>query len=598
MNRLITARTLRVLFVGFLLCTPAIVSAGGILTDEQARIFHSDDQDQDPKHVSGDAEEGTVYAKVSDIAYRTTKPQYEIDGTSLYEYQRDSLNRLDTGKRKSRTLPSSETESGDMIKDAHVTLLGIHGGAQPRLGTSKSNQKSDYPLLIGSRGKVLNHADYRIRPGIPPGNHCTDTDWDYHYRDIDGDNETESVRVDGDKTCYQYKLIHKIDRWVTVDGKQFTSGGDEISYSGLSSNDKQTLTVHAEITVRVKRTEINKDWDDIGGWDVVDRDKDRNHRFEQIEVTDSTEVLVTDAGDLDIEQTVIEVNDDTKHVVLTLDGPHGANKVSRNQLLNRQLWSYLTLGDDHYVKGTWGTYSVRQYHRTTNHTSHGQDTDHDPPHVPRTYLVGVDRNPTIATTRSVPSEASVIGFEGYNIDTSQSTHEYVSVNTKQPLAYRRIVISNAPERVTSMITIHGQEIDVDVTNRIQYRQPKITIEQADGNRVRIHVEDPKTGDPLTGRRVYLYGGTPTSTTADGHAVTNENGNLYATRTNPFIRARTGRDDWRSTASDTFYDKSSASKTFLPEVLLLERTYKLVSTVALVSPIIFLYFYIRHFGFFE
>ncbi|ELZ95938.1 hypothetical protein C440_06597 [Haloferax mucosum ATCC BAA-1512] len=581
-----------------LLCTPAIVSASGVLSDEQARIFHSDDQEQNPASISGDVESGTAYAKVSDITYRTTKPQYKIDGTSLYEYQRDSLDRLSTDERSSRTLPSSETKDSGVIRDAHVTLLGVHGGAQPRLGTNGHSQQSDYPLLIGSRGKVLNYADYRISPSMPPENHCTDPDWEYSHRDIDGDNETERVRRDGFKTCYRYELHHKVDRWVTIEGERFDEGGDTISYRGLSSNDKQTLTVHAEITVRIARTAIEKDWDDIGGWDVFDVDRDRNHRFEQTEVTDSTEVLVTDAGSLDVQQTVIEVDNETKHLVLTLDGPHGPDGVNRNQLLNRRLWSYLALGDDQYVTGTWGTYSVRQYHRTTKHTNDDRDVDHDPPHVPRTYLVGVDRNPTVTSTEYSTTEASVIGFEGYNVKTSQIPQKHVSIEPKQPVAYRRIVISNAPKTVTSMVTIHGQEIDVDVTNRIQYRQPEIAIEHVHGKRVRIHVEDPKTGEPLTGRRVYLYGGTPESTSADGYAVTNENGDLYASRTGPFIRARTERDDWRTTAGDVFYDKHTASKTYLPEVILLERTYDLVSTVALVSPLIFLYFYIRHFGFFE
>lgn len=589
-----------VLVAGFAAPTGAALSA------DEKRVFFSGDTDRKPSKVAGDINsDDTAYAKAADIPYRTTKPQFSIDGKKLYDYQKRSLNRLDTGARKSRTLPFSKTRDRTLVKDAHVTFLGIHGGAQPRLGTGVGGVvTSSYPMLIGTTGKVLNHADYRIAKGVPKSNYCTSKDYDKDWVDDDGDDLPDDYEyTDGDQSCFKFELHHHMDRWVTVNGHRFSSDSDVIPYSGLSSNSKQTLTVHARITARVERTKIKKDWDPYGAhaddtgsgdWDVTGRSTDADFRKDQFEVTDTQQVLVSDTGSLTVDQTVIE-QDGTKHVVLTLTGPSGSVKVTRSQLLDRLLWSYLRLGSSQYIDSTWRTYSMKQYHQTQLHTASGTSTDSSPPHVPRTYLIGLDRRPTIRSSGSASTDADILGYEGYNVDTSQSVQSGVSLEPEQPIVYKRIVITNAPGPVNSLLTLHGQSKSVGVDERVDYRQPEISITEVGGTTLKIHVQDPKTGKPIAGRRVKLFGAQPKSPGSKGYAVTNSKGNAYAKRTNAYVEARVERDSWRHPSGGAFYDKSTTSKTFLPDVKLVSHTHSLFMTMLLVTPLAFMYFYIRQVG---
>jgi hypothetical protein len=345
-------------------------------------------------------------------------------------------------------------------------------------------------------------------------------------------------------------------------------------------------------------------WDDSkagGKWVKQGTSTNPNFEKKSTTVTDSTQVLITDAGRLDIEQTVIDQGENTKHIILTLDGPHGDTTVSRSQLQNRLLWSYLQISSSQYIDATWRTYSMKQYERTRLHTSSGTSTDNSPPHVPHVYAIGADRKPTVETSSGTTTDATVIGYQGYNVDTAQAVQPDVSFTPKQPIAYNRIVIANAPSAVDSVLTLHGQSIPVSVDTTKEYRQPKLTIsETGDENRLKIHVEDPVTGSPLTGRRVKLFGANPasTSTDADGYAITDAAGDVYATRTNTYVEARVERDDWRRGSGSVFYDESSTAATFLPETNLVARSHSLVLTLVMLTPLIFMYFYIRQFGFFE
>lgn len=587
-----------ILLVVFALSLPA----QGSLSGAEERVFLSGDIDKDPDSVSGDLSDGgKTFAKIGDLTFRTSRPQYEISDTKLHEYQRNSLSRLDTNVRHSRTMPQSDQRNTALIKNAHVTLLGIYGGAQPQFSSGSS------PMFIGADGTVLNHADYRVPEDIPKDDWCSGKSYDTADWDVDKDGRDEEVYLDGSQTCKKYELHTKMDRWVTVDGKRI-SGGDTISYSGLSSNSPQQLTVHAEITVRVERITEKYDWDphgrygggpSDGSWDQSQRVDDR-YRFDRIQVSDSQEVVVTDAGDIDVEQTVVETEGNTKHLILEIQGPRNGRTVSQSKLEDRKLWSYLAMGSDHSVDGTWRTYSTRQYDSVTLYEPDGDvSTDPSPPHVPQTRLVGTDRKPTVTAVGSSSDKTQVIGHQGYNVDVSQSLHANVKITPRQPVAYERIVITDAKQPVTDLVTIHGQPVPVDVDTRVERRKPSVTIRQVNsGDSLQIHVEDPKTGQPISGRKVNLQGAVPKSPTASGNAVTDANGNVEATRVNAYVQATVDHDDFQSISNGAFYDKSSAERTFIPDVILLSRLHSLVLTLALITPLLFLYGYIRHFGFFE
>ncbi|MDQ2074693.1 Ig-like domain-containing protein [Haloarcula sp. H-GB4] len=463
-------------------------------------------------------------------------------------------------------------------------------------------------MFIGADGTVLNHADYRVPEDIPRDGSCSGKDYDTSDWDVDEDGRDEEVYIDGSQTCWEYELHTEMKRWVTVDGRRI-SGGDTISYSGLSSNSPQQLTVHAEISVRVERTTKKYNWDPHDGygdapsdgtWQRSQTDVDDRYRFDQIQVSDSQEVVVTDAGEIEVEQTVVETDGNMKHLILTIQGPRNGQTVSPSKLEDRKLWSYLAMGSDYSVDGTWRTYSTRQYDSVNLYEPDGDvSMDSNPPHVPQTQLVGMDRKPTVTAVGSGSAKTQVIGYQGHNIDVSQSLQSGVEITPRQPVAYHRIVITNAEQPVTDLVTIHGQSVPVDVDKRVERRKPSVKIRQVgSGNSLQIHVEDPETGHPISGRKVNLQGAVPKSPTASGNAVTDANGDVEATRVNAYVQATVDHDDFQSVSNRAFYDKSTAARTFLPDVLLLSRLHSLVLTLSLITPLLFLYGYIRHFGFFE
>lgn len=579
------------------------------LSSDQERAFFSDDHDVNANQLTN-PNEPENFVKISDIAYFTTKPKYEIGNTTLFEYQQRSLSDMDTGLRASFSIQRSRLTDSSIIKDAHVTFLSIHGGA---MSLATSGYVGSNPLqntfLIGSDGAVLSHLDYRIRDSVPHDDYCDPRSVTTRQIDYDNDSVDETVWTDGSQTCYEYSMSVDQQRSLSIAGSSF-SGTDVIQYTGLTSNTKQSLNLTGEISVRVNETRIVRDWDPTtspaNGWNDGDWDSTTYpptlHQSDSVRVSSqSYDVLVTDTGDLDVHQRVI-VDDESSHLVLTLDGPRGSTSVRTSHLMNRLLWSYMTIGSDAaFLDSTWRSYSRRQYHLGARHTDQGTSIVHSPPQVPRTFLIGADRRPTINAVNqsSSTSGSQVMGFEGYNVTIPQHNHSEVTINPSTPIGYSRIVIQDAPGNVTSLTTIHGQTVDVDVDEVLEYREPNVTMTGFDSaNRVRIHVEDPVTNQPLSGRQVRLYGLEPQNTNANGVAITDSSGNVVGERTNTLVRARVLRDDWQNPSGSIFYGESVISRTFLPNLLLLERAHVLLGTILLVTPLIFLYGYIRHFGLLE
>lgn len=580
------------------------------LSSDQERAFFSDDHDVDVSQVAN-PNKPENFVKVSDISYYTTKPEYEIGNTTLFEYQQHSLSEMETGVRESFAIGRSQITDSSIIRDAHVTFLGIHGGAMSLARSDASGSNAlENTYLIGSKGTVLSLLDYRIRHDIPPDDYCEPKYKTTDQIDYDRDNDTETVWTDGSQTCYRYDMEVEENRTAYI-GEESFSGEENIQYSDLTSNSKEELVINGSVSVRVNETRIDRDWDPTtlyaDGWDDGDWDNTTHaptlHQEDSVQLSSrSYDTLVTDTGDLDLHQRVININNETSHVVLTLDGPRGNNTVRTEHLMNRLLWSHLTIGSDTaFVDSTWRTYSSRQYQDGYLLAENGSNTIQSPPQVPRTYLIGTDRRPTINKIdgSSSVSGSQVMGFEGYNVTLPQKNHSEVTINPTVPIEYSNIVIRDAPGNVTSLTTIHGQKIDVDVDEVVQYRQPNVSItELSDGDRVKIHVEDPVTNQPLDGRQVRLYGIEPQRTDAGGVAVTNASGDLVGERTNSLVRARVLRDDWENPSGSVFYGEVVTSRTFFPNLLILERARALLETILVVTPLIFLYGYIRHFGLFE
>ncbi|WP_158855338.1 hypothetical protein [Halorhabdus sp. CUG00001] len=599
---------LLVVLVSITAVTGAMVTATAVSSDQE-RAFFSDDDDINGSQLSN-PNEPENFVKIADIPYYTTKPEYEIGNTTLFEYQKDSLDNIDSDLRSSFVLDRSETTDSNIIKDAHVTFLGIHGGA---MSLARSGRHGSHALantfVIGSEGTVLSHLDYRIREDIPPADYCGPKDKDTRTRDYDNDSVVETFWIDGSQTCYRYSMEVEDTRRVSIGGRSF-SGEDTIQYTGLTSNSKVDLSMRGSVSVRVTETRIYRDWNprtryadgwSDGYWDSTTGSPSL-YREDSVSLSSASyDTLVTDTGDLDIHQRIINVNNETSHIVLTLDGPRGNNAVRTKHLMDRLLWSHLTIGSGTaFVDSTWRTYSARQYTQARRFTESGSNTIHSPPQVPRTFLIGTDRRPTInpVDRSSSVSSSQIIGFEGYNVTLPQTNHSEVTIDPSVPIEYSRLVIQNAPGNVTSLRTIHGKRVEVDVDEVLQYRQPNVSITAISDNRVKIHVEDPATNQPLGGRQVRLYGVDPNRTNPNGVAITDASGDVVGKRTNTLVRARVQQDDWESPTGSVFYGQTVASRTFLPNVLLLERAHSLLETILLVAPLVFLYGYIRHFGLFE
>jgi len=560
----------------------ASIGPAHALTSAEERVFFSDDVDSSVGSVEGNLSNPATYAKVSDIEYRTTAPQYEINSTTVTEFRQSELKDLETDDGVSYTPPDAERTDGPYghLEDAHITFMGVAGGAEPRLEGSDRT-------FIGEQGLVLNHVDYRSNRSLPR-DYCTDTEYDYMDFDIDDDNSTERVYTDGSRTCYEHSTSTSVDRWMEIDGERF-DGNETIPYDDLDAN-TTTIELHANITSTLTETQTEEDWTpnvrestsiSDGDWSVQDsttRVENRTH----LTVSDSHPVRVTDNGNLSVRQVMVNA-DDTQYSVLSFAG-------SEN-LSERILWNYVRLGSDEYVRGIWSVYSVREHRTGFMYDGSGGERVDAPGTPLRQYLTPTANRPKAGAFNGT-AQTTVVRFNSTRAGNGTGHQPNVNFNQEQPKTFDRIILRNPPQPATSLVTINGKEIPIDVENRVEYRQPNIEMEAEGESRVRVHVEDPETGEPLAGRDI-TFSGTTTRT-----ATTDSNGNVVVERSNLFVRAVVASDNWSHPGGDVLYGSTTESDTFTANGTVVARLYSLIQTAVLVSPLILLFFYIRTFGFFE
>lgn len=547
------------------------------LSDEEARLFFSDDEEENIDDVSGNITDPANYARVTDIVYPTTLSQYEVDSTTLASYRGGQLRAMETNNNRSYALPDSTVTDSGVIRDAHITYTGVVGGAHPRLNGS-------YRTFVGDDGFVLNHVDYRI---VVPEDYC-DTDYDVDVTDWNGDGDLEQVINDGTRECYSYSVSTNVDRWATIDGTRY-DGNESIRYRDLDA-ETATIELNAQISVTVNERVDIDDWEsgeqypsniDDGVW--LDEDIENNiDNQSSLRVSDTEQVRVTDNGELDVSQTIVE-DGSTTYSVITFDGP--------SELEQRVLWSYIQYGDSDFVQGPWGVYSIREHDHGYRYNATNETRVDPSGHPLRQYLIGNNDRPT---ARGVDGSTDMLveGYGGQRYSDSGSLHDNVDVTITQPTMYDYIIVRNPPQPADSLTTVHGNSIELDVDNRAQFRRPEIAIEQVSDSDVRVHVEDPETGAPISGQTVTLIGAETSS------ATTNGNGNVTVTRTSPVVRATVPSDDWANPTGNVIYGRASVSKAILSGNAVFARLVVLFRALVLVSPLILLYFYIRTFGFFE
>lgn len=567
------------------------------------RAFFSDDADEDVGDLSGDPdlEEPATFARVADLTFATTNPETDDSiPMDVGEFRESELAAIGGDQDRSHVLPQTDgVENEGSIRDAHITFLGFEGGAQPAFGGPSGDLR-----LIGRSGTVLNHFDFRIDDGPLPDDYCESKDWDTDTRTIEvpsaRTNPTIEVYTDGDYSCHDYDWDVETDRSVQI-GDQGFDGGSAIDFDGLTSDSRLSVTLVGEVRVSVTETVTDHDWDpdsDVeyptsksdGDWDEAGESTD-SWTEDHVRVTDEgPDALVTDNGALDVEQTVIETSGESNTVILEFDGP-GSGDVDWGQLQDRLLWSYVAFGSDSFVDGTWRTYTTRQVDEVEIRGDGGTTTDDSPPHPLKQHVYGADQRPTVTTDGA--SEMQVVDFDARRYDAAGSTGSDVKLEAKRPAVYDRIVVTGAPEEATHLVTIHGTSVPLSVDERVEHRTPAITIEETgSGSEVRVHVEDPATGDPITGREVYLYG-------ADRErATTDADGNVYAERENAIVKASVAADELRNVDDGVYYGRAGTSKAFGSQTLVVDRLYSLAESFVLTMPLVVLYFYVRHFEFWK
>ena len=203
------------------------------------------------------------------------------------------------------------------ITQAHITFVGVAGGANPQLEGSNRT-------FVGEQGLILNHVDYRNNRSLPR-DYCTDVEYETMTFDIDGDNTTERVYTDGSRTCYDHTTNTSVERWAEIDGERF-EGNETIPYADLSA-ETATIELHARISSSLWETQTEEDWTpnirestsiSDGDWSVQDSDTTRENRTSTT-VTDSHPIRVTDNGNLSVRQVIVRA-DGRRFSVLSFEG--------------------------------------------------------------------------------------------------------------------------------------------------------------------------------------------------------------------------------------------------------------------------------------
>ncbi|WP_302083344.1 hypothetical protein [Salinibaculum rarum] len=620
------------------------------------RLFHSNDDDpadtgklKKDENVDQSASpfDPAEYARATDLGYGSTRPGYVVNNKTVMELRSDRLQSVGWSSDKSKTLPvTPNTKSNDVIRDAHITFLGVIGGGQPAF---KKGDGDEYPYFMANQGKALNYADYRINGSKLPDSYCNnkqsyshkerhkvdDAEYDPAEYDENGtkieprekiesaDYEQHKVMDKQTRTCYNYKIEEKrIVRTLQIgEGEKVVEAGTKGGADGrimryasdnAQATDVVNLTVKADITVVIVEVEKDQKRDctsscDVGAgespnwgsWTVTNREVNVGYPNASVTVSDSEEVLITTNQQLDVDQTVVNIGPNKKNLILELDGPNSGGTVSSSELMNRMLLSRIVITDNKTMRTTWGAYTVEQYQQATVHEKNSTYTYKTHfPHVLKTKIYPSKRDPSVLASnpKSVDEITRVGGWTGTNVTVENEWNaptlpDNIQLTTKVPLTYDKLVITAAPSKVDTLIGLHGQPItDID-TRRVPYHEANVEFERVAKREVKIKVTDNKTGDPLSNREVKLSG------TNKSTAKTNADGEIVVRLTSAFVQVTVPGDEWKQPCAGdagdcVFTGGVQASKTYMGLSKLLTMTYDLIVALVMAFPIALGYYWWR------
>lgn len=597
------SRPLTGLLLVALLAVPigsAVTTPGGTAPTDATRAFISDDPDPAagtlPPFVRAGlrdvvhAENASLanISRMRDFAYPTTQPPYEVgpDQQTLVEYRRNQLDSIHRNDSTSLWLPDSQRSNGTVVKDAHITLLGTQDGVQTLLGTAAGNQRGNESsrLLIPRNGTVLTYLDYAT---LLPNRTCT----------LAGDT----------KTCHSYTLLdQRVNRSVRI-GAQTWAGNEDtprrLAYSGASATAPTRMTVRATITSRVgvKTTAYVRDG---GSWQLANTTASetltRSHT-----VQDSTPVVVTTNQDLSVTQTIVRSEEGIDRIILQVEGPQ--------TISDRRLWSYARFQESAgRLQNVWGIYSQRQYATATR--SHQLLTNGNPsfspanatnltqtlaqqlaatqtrrepvafPNVLELRLTARSRQPALRWTRttSVVSPPELTRVNSVNLSgRAAPLDQHVNLTSVPPRGATTIGITNVDQPLTDIRDIHNDSIPL-TTRTVQEQHATLSTTILNETHARIQLSDARTGEPLSGRQLWLRGA------AQGRVATNADGGVVVERRDLYVTVSfTGATNVSQSA---YYAPTQTQIAFQPAPF---NIYQLLTSLAgaLVSVAAFLIFFL-------
>lgn len=595
-------------FIGLLLVALIALPVGGAFTtpsgpapDGATRAFISDDADPNagklPPFVHSSisaivrSEKASLanISRMRDFAYATTEPPYRVGPSqqNLSEYRLAQLDSIHRNESTSLWLPDSQRTNGTVIKDAHITLLGTKEGVHTRFGTAESNQteSGSTRLLIPRNGTALTYLDYSTRL---PNRTCT----------VVGDT----------KTCLSYTLLEQhVSRSVRIGEQTWSDSGSsprQLEYAGARATKPTTMQVRATITttIAVKTTSYVRD---SGGWTLSNTTAGETRTLSHT-VQDSTRVVVTPNQNLSVTQTVVRSEDGSDKLILQFEGP--------KTLSNRRLWSYARFaGGDGRVQNVWGVYSQRQYanatrgHRlltrsNTTISTHSETTTQPNqtlaqqlagtrtrsqtvsfPNVLELQLTARSRQPALRGTQntSITSPPEITRVNGFNLSGSAAPlDQQVNLTSVPARGSTTVVITNVDQPITEVRDIHNDSIPL-TTQTVQERNASLSTTTLNGTHARIKLTDAMSGQPLTGRTLWLSGA------AQGRMTTNADGAVVVERRDLYVTV--SFSGATNVSQSSYYGPTQTRIAFQPDPF---NIYQLLTSLAgaLVSVAAFLVFF--------
>lgn len=535
-------------------------------TDE-TRIFYSDDPDSGA--TAGNSGNTSVPEGL-DVYFRSTTPDVTAEGMALAEYRRNQLFGVERTRDTSKYLPFSKLSDGDanIIKDAHVTFLGVTGGATPVVTNGERS------LYIPPEGQVLNFLDYRINRDALPDRHSESVT----------ENVTkvyEDYQINWDRTGVDHRVVTVNDR--VVGQAAGRPGARAVPYSNAAGSGQTTLTIRATISVWVGYDVVR-----MRNGNVTDR-TEREYRAARLQVRDSEQVHVTATQSIELRQRLVTVEGESAdRLVVRVTGPQS--------LQDRRLWSTLRFDQPSTVVNNWGVYSVSQYRHGYIRSGNGEE-EFAFPHVPRVRFTSSYNTPYISTNYSAGAvsaspELSMVSQTNLSGDLVPLAPR-VNLTRQQPTFVQRLVIKDTPGELQQAAGLFGQELSIQSAPEVTIQQSVLRISGAGDGYARVRLTDADTGRGLAGRQLSLQGA------ARSVATTNSSGVVVVNRTDRMLRVSFRGDGWREklrsgslNPNERYYSGVEAERLVLEKGLLWFGLVDVVFGFLVASPFILGWVWIR------